>query len=320
MASSSGDNAEVKEVTKYFGSKAYYSGELLKDPKYEHTLYKVYYSGELLKAGQVDRGRTTFDWKKELARCIPCDTIFSKDQRYKYSKDLATLTVTLEGGDKVTMWSYAVDVRDSEDPERELPERGFNEEEDYVLFHYTDEEAMDGCGNVEAEAARHAAAQAAAKAKAKADHFTSAAAAQITTAFALLVKSSPAISQADAEAARREAEADAEEARKWRQYLQRSRARQPASRAAPAAAAPRSGARRARRPTAAVRGTPLHRAAFHGHTAVALLLLEHRASLEARDAWGPGPRKGGGCGNFLRLLEVGIVHRIGRSFGSQDGF
>eukprot|EP00438_Fugacium_kawagutii_P007844 Skav210109 [mRNA] locus=scaffold2194:46764:48585:+ [translate_table: standard] len=117
------------EISAYFGSKAYYSGELLK-------------------AGQVDRGRTTFDWKKELARCIPCDTIFSKDQRYKYSKDLATLTVTLQSGDKVTMWSYAIDVRDSEDPVKELPERGFNEEEDYVLFHYTDEEAMDCCGNV----------------------------------------------------------------------------------------------------------------------------------------------------------------------------
>eukprot|EP00438_Fugacium_kawagutii_P007851 Skav210116 [mRNA] locus=scaffold2194:90074:90603:+ [translate_table: standard] len=100
MASSSGDTAELKEVTKYFGSKAYYSGELLK-------------------AGQ--------------------------DSRYQYSEDSETITVTLESRDKVTMWSYAIDVRDSEDPERELPERGFNEEEDYVLFHYTDEEAVDSC-------------------------------------------------------------------------------------------------------------------------------------------------------------------------------
>eukprot|EP00438_Fugacium_kawagutii_P007850 Skav210115 [mRNA] locus=scaffold2194:79043:87475:+ [translate_table: standard] len=66
----------------------------------------------------------------------------------------------------------------------------------------------------EAEAARRAAAQAAAKAKA--DHLISAATEQITSAIASLVKSSPILLQAEAEAeaARREAEADAEEARK----------------------------------------------------------------------------------------------------------
>eukprot|EP00438_Fugacium_kawagutii_P007056 Skav220585 [mRNA] locus=scaffold145:304962:306099:- [translate_table: standard] len=96
MASSNshGDTAEIEEVSTYFGSKAYYNGELLKDPRYE------------------------------------------------YSEDLATLTVTLQSGDEITMWSYAIDVRDSEDPVKELPQRGFDEEEDYVLFHYTDEEGF----------------------------------------------------------------------------------------------------------------------------------------------------------------------------------
>eukprot|EP00438_Fugacium_kawagutii_P007856 Skav210121 [mRNA] locus=scaffold2194:188881:189395:+ [translate_table: standard] len=112
MASSSshGDTAEIEEVATYFGSKAYYEGELLK-------------------AGQ--------------------------DRRYEYSEDLATVTVTLQSGDQITMWSCAIDVRDSEDPERELPERGFNEEEDYVLFHYTDEEAMDCCGTFLALVSNH---------------------------------------------------------------------------------------------------------------------------------------------------------------------
>eukprot|EP00438_Fugacium_kawagutii_P007849 Skav210114 [mRNA] locus=scaffold2194:77438:77936:+ [translate_table: standard] len=94
------DTAEIEEVSTYFGSKAYYNGELLK-------------------AGQ--------------------------DSRYEYSEDLATVTVTLQSGDQITMWSYAIDVRDSEDPVKELPLRGFDEEEDYVLFHYTDREAMDSC-------------------------------------------------------------------------------------------------------------------------------------------------------------------------------
>eukprot|EP00438_Fugacium_kawagutii_P025952 Skav207677 [mRNA] locus=scaffold1857:446797:448752:- [translate_table: standard] len=83
----------------------------------------LYYKGELLKAGQ-DRNLW---W---LPR--------SKD----YSPDLSTLTVTLNILDKITMWSYAIDVRDSKDPVKELPERGFNEKEDYVLFLYTDEEGF----------------------------------------------------------------------------------------------------------------------------------------------------------------------------------
>eukprot|EP00438_Fugacium_kawagutii_P007854 Skav210119 [mRNA] locus=scaffold2194:148664:154054:+ [translate_table: standard] len=98
MGGSLGGSRESPDVKTYFGSQAYYKGELL------------------------------------------------KDSRYQYSEDSETIIVTLESGDKVTMWSYAIDVRDSEDPERELPERGFNEEEDYVLFHYTDAQAMDGCG------------------------------------------------------------------------------------------------------------------------------------------------------------------------------
>eukprot|EP00438_Fugacium_kawagutii_P007049 Skav220578 [mRNA] locus=scaffold145:186836:187093:- [translate_table: standard] len=49
-----------------------------------------------------------------------------------------------------------------------------------------------------------------------------------------------------------------------------------------------------------------------GQAAVVRLLLEHRASLEAKDRYGPGPRKGGcgKCGRWRlwelrRFLEVG---------------
>eukprot|EP00438_Fugacium_kawagutii_P007047 Skav220576 [mRNA] locus=scaffold145:166982:171041:- [translate_table: standard] len=64
--------------------------------------------------------------------------------------------------------------------------------------------------------------------------------------------------------------------------------------------------RERRAPSAAVRGrTPLHYAALYGHAAVVRLLLEHRASLEATDWHGPGPRKGG------RPDAVGLGERTG---------
>lgn len=65
-----------------------------------------------------------------------------QDQRYRHDKDLETLTVTLPNGDKITMWSYAIDVRASDDPVK-LPERGFNEKDDHIVFPYTDKEATE---------------------------------------------------------------------------------------------------------------------------------------------------------------------------------
>eukprot|EP00438_Fugacium_kawagutii_P007845 Skav210110 [mRNA] locus=scaffold2194:49886:55791:+ [translate_table: standard] len=131
--------------------------------------------------------------------------------------------------------------------------------------------ALRTCPAKEAEAARRAATH-----KAKADHFMSAASAQITTVMTLLVKASPRISQADAEAARHAADPDAAAAEDC----------------------------------LALRGeTPLHFAAHRGHAAVAQLLLEHRASLEARDCNGPGPRKGG----RQHTVGRGIARRPRRS-------
>eukprot|EP00438_Fugacium_kawagutii_P007843 Skav210108 [mRNA] locus=scaffold2194:44439:45494:+ [translate_table: standard] len=65
-----------------------------------------------------------------------------------------------------------------------------------------------------------------------------------------------------------------------------SRARQPAGGAAFAAAASRGRARG---------DTALHYAAYNGHAAVVHLLLEHRASPEARDGNGAGPQNGRGA-------------------------
>eukprot|EP00438_Fugacium_kawagutii_P034243 Skav225936 [mRNA] locus=scaffold1500:401820:407903:- [translate_table: standard] len=66
------------------------------------------------------------------------DGVGAKDQRYRHDEDLETLTVTLSSGDDIIMWSYAIDVRACND----LPKRGFNEKDDYVVFHYTDKEGF----------------------------------------------------------------------------------------------------------------------------------------------------------------------------------
>eukprot|EP00438_Fugacium_kawagutii_P007853 Skav210118 [mRNA] locus=scaffold2194:125629:128798:+ [translate_table: standard] len=142
MGGALGGSRENQDVTTYFGSKAYYEGDLLKVGQTEvvsHELTRciVYrFFGEQITCQQ--RETRSGDGNQSDSTCHT-----SQDPRYQGSEDMETLTVTLESGEKVTVWSYAIDVRDSEDPERELPERGFNEEEDYILFHYTDAQAMD---------------------------------------------------------------------------------------------------------------------------------------------------------------------------------